>query len=202
MRTIHQQMLHEIVNEHCAQDSQWVTIVSRVLRLLMEGHWEQPYVDSLVQKWSRYEYDIYDAYAFAQCHAALRVGSVLHATVRVAAGPRADKQVSENNRMLKQLPAPFFAQFRGNNQDDDGFLAWHEPVLFHRMHAAGQDELTPIPPSTLPLEIGYTDASRTLLHFAQERGVARWPYGSDTLHLYKVIDDALWSPVIQRPPLV
>jgi len=197
--TIHRRMLRETVNERCAQDARWAMAVSRVLQGLMDGYWDTAYVHSLVQKWNRYEYDIYDAYAFAQCHAALHMGKVLYRMIQVGAPPQPDNQVRENNRTLNQLPAPFHARFLASNQDDDGFLAWEEPVFFESIiESVGPVEIVP---GLLPLEVGYTDGSRTLLHFAQERGVARWPYGSDTIYLYKVIDDTLWTPGIEPPPL-
>src|SRR5690606_39295719 len=71
-----------------------------------------------------------------------------------------------------------------------------EPVFFESIiESVGPVEIVP---GLLPLEVGYTDGSRTLLHFAQERGVARWPYGSDTIYLYKVIDDTLWTRSEER----
>jgi len=39
------------------------------------------------------------------------------------------------------------------------------------------------------LEVGSTLGSRTLLHLRFEGGIARWPYDSEDIYIYVVIDE-------------
>jgi len=202
--TLQEKMLQQVVNERCAVEADWVQIVSQVLRRLQTQYWTQEYVDSFMQKWDRFEYDIYDAYSFAQFHAAVNAGKIAHATIQLSGIPKSDHRKSANNKLLEGLRPPFVAQFTGGSVDDDGTFLWDHSIELVKSTSDNMMsvERVVVPSGRVPLEVGYTTGSRTLLHLAQERGVARWPYGSCLIYLYLTIDGDLWSPSIAAPHMV
>ncbi|TLG01808.1 hypothetical protein FEK35_23405 [Nocardia cyriacigeorgica] len=66
--------------------------------------------------------------------------------------------------------------------EQDGHLKWELPIAGK---AVVDDGVRPqsILPRTVPLEIGYTDASSVLRHLVFDGAVARWPYRSNSLSI-------------------
>lgn len=108
-------------------------------------------------------------------------------------GPDADRQ--GNAARLRNLDTPFQASLdmSQNGADSDGMLSWDEPVNFWRalgvraLHQQGIYGSLHAPfevrPWRVPLEVGYTLPSRTLMHLAVEGAVARWAYEDDEVCL-------------------
>lgn len=139
-----------------------------------------------------------------QVHAAVLVNGMLHsgevkiATINLREVPLSDSQEKGNQAKLLRLPSPFEALVcceRGRGADDDGQVAWRKPARFDPLSCEGGDEPEPCPCTTMapeeirqgcvPLEIGTTLPSKTLVHLKLDGGVARWPYGSEKVYVMK-----------------
>jgi len=135
--------------------------------------------------------------AFVEIHAGLMAGYYASGRIRVGATPSADRERAENAAHLANLPEPFTAylDLEQNGAECDGTLTWATHISMTRstgvplLLTCHADEPTPVyttahvPPRTVPLEVGYTMPSRTLLHLNHRGGVARWPYGSEDIYL-------------------
>ncbi len=121
-------------------------------------------------------WDIYDAYALHALLSWWMDGFVAFAHVPVGARPTWDRLVEENNARLAGLPHGFRATFAptgGFGYCDDGTFEWTEPLRLAQRVGDGVGELV-VEPGSLPLEVGRTKSSRTLLHILCDCGVARW----------------------------
>lgn len=112
-----------------------------------------------------------------------RRGRFQIASIPVGVKPARDSAREANREALADLPCGITAVVHtdpdGRGSESDGYLSIPDALDIvdddgSRMAADAWDHV--------PLEIGYTDATRTYLHLAQEGAVARWPYGHD--HLY------------------
>lgn len=155
--------------------------VVRYQRTLERGECPAWLADFLAQ--GRERWSIYDGYALMLLDRWWFAGFVAFAHVRVGVGPAADRMVDENNARLAALPAGFRAEFVpmvGSSYCDDGSFGWTQALRFE-VFSDGAKCAHVHEPWTLPLEVGRTTASRTLLHITQSGGVARWPY--DARHI-------------------
>lgn len=200
MTTIHEKTLKDLVNRRMAEDQEWCSVLSQALQRLEEGFYVQEEVDVILQQWPGHSYDIYDAYAVLQVRAAIRGGQIGTAKVKLGATPRADSEVAYHNRILADSPdAIFSGHFYGGLADQDGEFAWKRSIdLTVQSYDAATNALleatcVPIDARSVPLEVGYTKGSRTLLHLVHEPGLARWPYESASLHILVVLDPSLWT---------
>lgn len=147
------------------------------------------------------DYDIYDAYFFAQVWGMLLTGSVVACRVNINETPPRDNQFVKFNEILGTLQHPFEARFAGGpgTLDNDGHFEWKEPIVFTSLIP---DKLSAVqlPASLVPLECGSTKGFTTFLHImAGETGVARWPYGSQDVWLLKLVDKAIGQWAIHFP---
>jgi hypothetical protein len=195
MPSIHEEVLKEKVDRLTTDDPNWRLLLSDVLRRMEDGFYSPDYLDAILQNWWLHHYDIYDAYAFAQVHTQILTGRVATALVNVDATPRGDKEVDYHNAVLADSQSHiFFGTFYGGLADQDGSFAWKSHVEFdvHRYDGAADKVRKPRPisiaPRTVPLEVGYTKGSRTMLHLGLEHGLARWPYGSELITVFVAID--------------
>jgi hypothetical protein len=163
------------------------------------GRWDRDYLDAVGQiqwggpsKWPRHE-----VAAFAKMHYHLMMGTASKAGIKVSFTPFPDAERDANASVLKHLPAPFSAYVdkTQRNDDQDGWLEWDQPITADRSvgepyYSSGRGHPEPvtmpltIPPGKVPLEIGTTLPSRTLLHLGFDQGVARWPYDSTRIWLF------------------
>jgi hypothetical protein len=186
MTTIHRRCLEEMVDDEFAGEAGREAAFGMWLAQMQAGGYEQAMIDAVVQKTFR-SYDIYDAYVFAHVIMALRAGDLAWLRVPVGATPAPDREADANNRALAALPPGFKAEvYSGVDHDGDGWIECTKGQIF-------QKELRPenafiLPPTTFALEVGTTRASRTYLHLKQESCLARWPYGSDSVHLLYRLD--------------
>jgi len=135
-----------------------------------------PLVAVVTQGW-REGLDFYDAYAFGQVYAELRLGRITITPIHLGASPSSDDQFHKNAEKLARVQSPFKADLKAGRGDADGSLMWCEEILL------GEHTLVP---QQVPLEVGYTRPLTTLWHLHQERGLARWPYEHEQLWLLKV----------------
>lgn len=182
---------HQVLVRHVNQllsDPKWITILADVLGKLQSGHFDPEWVSCIVQKWDRYEYDLYDAYAFTTVHAFVMSGSIATLDLVIDVEPFRNDEVEAMSRILKELPEPFVAKFWGGNAESDGYIKWTRPLVFGKSSTDGTWSETELFPSVVPLEIGYTQGSTTLEHLGRSGGLARWPYKSGRIKLFKVLD--------------
>lgn len=161
MSTLHERALREAVQAQ-------VDVLGAPLQQVLGHHEARRYpqwlCDFVTQKRNRW--DLYDAYAFLTIYVRWRRGELVFAMVEAGAVPEADAEREVNRKTLGKLPHPFSASVEPDC-NGDGVLIWSGPL------ALGERT------ESVPLEIGSTRSSRTLLHLEQSaRGLARWPYGS------------------------
>lgn len=105
--------------------------------------------------------------------------------VSVGTEPHADRYYADNRQALSRLPdgitAEVYQEPSGGAGIPDGTLTVSpDAVVFDDEDPHLERDATPW--SAMPLEIGRTDASRTLVHLMEDGAVARWPYGLDRLY--------------------
>ncbi|GHC72270.1 hypothetical protein GCM10007079_05370 [Nocardiopsis terrae] len=165
----------------------------------MEGRWSQEYIRAIGQDYrlEPRQWPIEQICSFALMHSYLMEGILRSVQIGVGETPSGDRYRVENSDALSNLPRPFRATVDLNqrNGDQDGWLEWDEPIYVERSTGVAYflcPEDVPGPlylvekakPGRVPLEIGTTKASRSVLHVIQDAGVARWPYESERIHLF------------------
>ncbi|MEU3455604.1 hypothetical protein ABZ671_18685 [Micromonospora sp. NPDC006766] len=121
-----------------------------------------------------------------------RTGRYELAYFEVEATPGRDADRTGNQAKLANLPDGITAELvDGNGFDGDAMLTIPEGLTV-------LDDAEPDRPArdadaweNIPLEIGHTDASRTLMHLMQYGAVARWPYGFT--RIYVLFTTPRWS---------
>jgi len=155
-----------------------------VLDKLKAGRYDPEWADVVLQKGWGFSYDVYDAAAFAKVWFAVLDGGILHLKLRVGASPVSDAQIEVNISRLAKLPAPFETSMQFGLADQDGFLFWRKPIRLAKSKGAEIVDHVELPGGGgAPIEVGYTQGSRTLMHFAEYGCLARWPYGQECLTL-------------------
>lgn len=159
-------------------------------------YWEHGYVAALGQKDSRAgDWQLGQIASFGALHVDIQAGAIGIVKVRAGGEPRRDSAREANAAHLADLPEPFAGEvyMDQHNGDSDGKLSWTEPVTIDVSTQATWEDCEGVHPllapvtvrsGWIPLEIGTTQASRTLLHVREEGGVARWPYGSDWIWVF------------------
>jgi hypothetical protein len=123
--------------------------------------------------------------------------------IETSGKPLPDARRRGNDAILADLPEPFIAevpQRQGDSSRGDGILRWTRPIrtlvstdipliVEHRPETCREkslvlDMMRTLSPGRVPLEIGYTKASKTLYHLLCSGGVARWPYGQEEIRLW------------------
>lgn len=175
------------LHKRLAQEPQWGPVLVQYIEQMQNGFYPQGFVDAVCQSSFAWYPDLYVAYCFANVCAWIGAGLVLTAKVEVGEEPEPDKEMERNNAILSDLPWPFEAEFTGpaSRQDnDDGIFSWDEPVEFGQILHTGEKKVALIAPRGIPLEVGTTNADRTLRHILQNGGLARWPYESMWIYLF------------------
>jgi len=178
--------LEENMARRLSEEPALAKTVAEVLKRLRNREFYDPsLVDAVFQKWERYPINFTDAYGFMLAYTNVMTGRWRIARVTVGAPPLGDKAKEENNIRLRGLNPQFGAEFWGGAGDHDGTFWWHD-----HLHLDGRllidEQFTDAPPITagpgqVMLEVGYQSVGKTLTLMRQGRGLARWPYDSDTL---------------------
>lgn len=150
-------------------------------------------VDAIFQNHASRYPDIVDAFCFSAIWSDMRTGRLAVALQRVGRSPAYDRERALNQAAVANLEGPVkcWVDQEQNNADSDGSFSWSEPILMRQSADPSGDtdrmRWARVEPATLPLEIGYTQASCTLLHLKLNGGVARWPYECDDIVLFKMM---------------
>jgi hypothetical protein len=193
------------------KDREGINALSVYTRRFQEGSWDQHYLDVVGQYDRREEgWDsLAQVTAFMLVHHLLMNGNVAEAEVGTRGKrPQSDACREGNASALARVPRPFAAEVDMEQYcgPQDGVLSWTTPIEVAAStgvpYIAPGERPSPvqvkklIPPGSVPLEIGTTNASSTLWHLRHDGGVARWPYGHDTIRLWVVVRPyepwALW----------
>jgi hypothetical protein len=110
------------------------------------------------------------------------IGTYLIWDIPLEHEPSRDKSIRRNSEILAALPEPFSARFHGGATDCDGVLEWHRELELSCPSKDGSVQVR-IRRLRVPLEVGYTRASRTLVRLEYEGALARWPYGHHSIRV-------------------
>jgi hypothetical protein len=197
MTTTHERGAHTVLDRILTTESTAAALVRTRNRLATGTHFTSGFVDAVGQlhRTSPDHWPVHQVAAFLDIHAAVGAGRYAMVQVEVGATPRPDVDRTSNALALADLPEPFTAELDldQNAADEDGTVAWSEDIIVTRSTGVPYtaDCVTPesltIPLTVrsfrVPLEVGTTMPSRTLLHLEEDGGVARWAYGSADLYV-------------------
>jgi hypothetical protein len=185
--SMHQRALSDVVIRNMAKSYETYLNVVWYLDGLQHARWPRSYVDVFFQRTAQDVLSFDYAYVFGLVHCGICDGSIVRAQIDKGCVPFPDRCISENNQVLNRDGSIFRGSFAGGTDDADGYFEWVEKIYFDKnSNVRSQVE---VPPDRVPLEVGITKPSRTLLHLVQERAIARWPYGSESIFVLKVIND-------------
>lgn len=167
------------------EDPRWVSVISDCMQRLGSGFYPQDFVNAIFQSHSLHNrhVDMDDAFIFAKVWCFYIKGQIYRIDIPIGELPGKNKDIEGNNRILSTLPPYLQSKFipeTGMAADDDGYFKWKIPLDFL---CEIDDEVRTIPPRSIPLEVGSTNAVQTYYHLFIHSGVARWPYGSDNIML-------------------
>jgi hypothetical protein len=181
--TMHEGSLMLSMESAIRSDPRFAIEILDVRQRMLDGFYKP---DALVDAigspthWSRHD-DLLHAYGFMLMWCHIMSGQAAVRYVDVGHFPSMDKSREPNRLKLQNLSAPFSARvWDGGRNDDDGCFSWSAPIEVNR-DGSGVELYDRS--GSVPLEIGETRVSRTLLHFRSENGVARWPYEHDKIVL-------------------
>lgn len=197
MTTIHERGAHAVLDRMLTLEPTAVELVRTRSRLADDRHFTSGFVSAVGQlhRVAPGDWPVHQVAAFLDVHAAVGAGRYAMVHVEVGATPCPDAERAANAAALSDLPEPFTAHLdMGQNAaDEDGTVLWADDIIVTRSTgvsytaACSTREPLTIPtlvrPFHVPLEVGTTMPSRTLLHMEEDGGVARWAYGSTDLHI-------------------
>lgn len=197
MTTTHERGAHAVLSRMLTLETTATALVRIRQRLAAGTYFAPGYVAAVGQlhRSAPGRWPVHHVAAFLDIHSGIGAGRYALVQVEVGAEPQADAEREANAAALTGLPDPFTADLdmQQNAADDDGTVAWGAPIEVTRCTGAANiancsavypvTAPTAVTPFRVPLEVGTTMPSRTLLHLEEDGGVARWAYGSKDLHL-------------------
>ena len=199
MTTVHQDAAEQAALD-CATTPEGAAALRDFQDGLKIGRWPTSYVDAIGQdhRVDPHRWPLGQVFAFMRIHSMLMDGEIAQVQISTDGGPVADENRAENQRRLDDLLGPFVATVDPDQETDaygDGHLEWDEPIQVEQsmsvpyiVLATGEEapllKVATFPPCRVPLEIGTTFPSKTFEHLSRFKGLARWPYGSDRIHLF------------------
>lgn len=166
--------LHELLTEN----TEWGAILAEYVQRIEEGFFEAEIVDAVFQE-PEHGVSLYDAYCFANIHTMLREQTLCLLKLELGETAPRDHKGDTINAVLQTMGSPFQASFWGGTDDSDGILSWDSTLTFEN---SGQT--VDVSPASIPLEVGYTKAATTWSHIQVTGGVARWPYGRESVFAF------------------
>lgn len=194
MSTIHEDMANALLDDMLRVDDVPEQLADK-RKLFRSGDFDEDYVAAVGQTQHDPAYwPMEQMAAYQRTHMGLMSGEFAHVPINVGVGPGADADRTGNALKLEGLHEAFRARIDmdQNGAGEDGRLWWPDTIRAQRSSGLGlvqEHETSPVympravPSACVPLEVGYSKPSCTLLHLWRDGGVARWPYGSDVMHL-------------------
>lgn len=194
--TAHEDAASALLDELLAMPDGNATLMKYQLGIRDERY-DRDLVDAIGQQhFSPRNWPLEQVAAFSHVYSGLMGGVIARTIIGCDGEPHADRRRDTNAAILGNLPAPFVAHLDMDqrNADDDGLLEWTEPIIVEKSTGAAfmdpygatyplQTFIT-VQPGSVPLEVGSSKASVTMMHIGLFRGVARWPYGHKQIHLF------------------
>jgi len=174
------------------QEKETFELYRETLQRLKNGHWNDWYVNIIMQNF-RATTDPADILAFVHVHALIALGKVWTCKLIINQEPFGDKEIQENNRVLKHyLPDIFKGEFipeKGRSAKDDGYIEAIKDFKVTDAWSANEEVIVRLAKTTIfPLEVGYTKSYTTYGHLMEDGCVARWPYGSKSIYLLDMFE--------------
>jgi hypothetical protein len=194
MPTVHEQMAAKLMDQMLYSPSA-AQVLAETRQALRSGRMDATYRDRIGQTQHRAAYwPPEQAAAFLRVHAGLTSGEFAVALLEVGEVPAGDADRRVNAERLARMHPAFAARLDAeqSNAEGDGEVCWTASIRAQRSTgrpisggATPSPQLSAheVPPGCVPLEIGLTFPSRTLLHLLKHGGVARWPYQSTVVAL-------------------
>lgn len=188
MTTVHEELAHAVLAETLASPD-GPGALQQARDRIRARHTDPRYVSWIGQSQKDPHYwPPHQMAAYLRVHEMLATGEAVMFLVKAGAEPGPDADRDGNAAKLAQLPRPYTAalDMEQHGADSDGSLTWSAAVtawrstglLLHASHTVTPvDIATRAEPRTVPLEVGSSLPSRTLMHLLVERSVARWAYG-------------------------
>lgn len=185
-KTIHERAVHASFKRNCEEDVNYSSRMQSALLDIRRGDFGKRLTDCL---WSPVTgfYEVEQVQPFLTMFDAIVYGQIAVVVFDVNAEPSPDRFREENHNKLQREDSCYEAAVTGA-YDEDGWFKWtrqHEFIVFNSIENSDRIILQP---KCIPLEIGTTKASRTLMHLRQDGAVARWPYGHRTVACFIVVD--------------
>jgi hypothetical protein len=170
-------------------------VLAETRQSLRSGRIDAAYRDRIGQTQHRATYwPPEQAAAFLRVHTGLMSGEFAMALIEVGEMPAGDAARHVNVDRLSRVQPAFTVRVdvEQSHAEGDGEFSWAAPVRAQRSTGRSlSGDATPrpeliaheVPPGCVPLEIGLTFPSRTLMHLLKHGGVARWPYQSTVVAL-------------------
>ena len=194
MPTVHEQMATKLMDQMLYSPSA-ARVLAETRQALRSGRMDATYRDRIGQTQHRAAYwPPEQAAAFLRVHTGLMSGEFAMALLEVGEVPAGDADRRVNAERLARMHPAFAARLDAeqSNAEGDGEVCWTASIRAQRSTgrplsggATPSPQLSAheVPPGCVPLEIGLTFPSRTLLHLLKHGGVARWPYQSTVVAL-------------------
>lgn len=191
---MHERAAEDLLNDYLAEPG-GEELISKA-KAWLYGDTPEQFVSLIgqTQRSARY-WPLHQVAAFAYVVSQLASGQFAKRRIKVGRTPGPDADRVGNATSLLGLDQPFRADLdmTQNGADSDGQLSWDQSVTLwratnvpiygaHVMHGTIHAPFDVLPHS-VPLEVGYTQPSRTLAHLLVEGAVARWPYEDDEICL-------------------
>ncbi|MGW1468531.1 hypothetical protein ACWCPT_29815 [Streptomyces sp. NPDC002308] len=207
--TSHERGAHAVLDRLLRQESTAAALVRTRHRLAGGNHFTPEFVNAVGQmhRQSPGDWPVHQVACLLDIHVATASGRYARVEVEVGTRPHPDAERLANAAALKSLPGPFLAHLDidQNAGDEDGSVSWAESIVVTRStgtsftpDCAALEPVTiptAVRPFQVPLEVGTTMPSRTLLHLEEDGGVARWAYGSTDLYILLNMQ----HPLLGRP---
>lgn len=172
-----------LLNESMMENPELAKFIYEVMNnLKKEVYKPKLLIDSIFQRWERFDITELDAFFFSKIYTGIASGKIGLIEIEMNQEAKKNKMITENNDILDSLVYPFQSKFMPTNgcgYNDDGFFKWDTDIKFGiQFHSekGRMDKTILVPPSIVPLEIGYTEALTTYFHIIERKGVARYPY--------------------------
>lgn len=120
---------------------------------------------------------IFDLYAWVTMMEYWIKGEVYILDIDMGEEPPMDSDVAGMNAALSSINNKFKSRFWGEKWDCDGLFEWSRDTEFSRF--SGEKIL--LESYSIPLEVGSTKCTTSIVHMRSSGGLARWSYGSKLL---------------------
>lgn len=189
MTTLYGKVTKEHVEELIRENPEWLYILYETREKVKKGFFPQDIVDAFGQYF--YGPEIEEYHSFAQLWRHLCEGDLLATRVRVGRGPLKDEFVADNADALAGVTWVYWeVEVWGGTADHDGFINLKSPLVFDDFLNPQKSYVHEVDGDSFPLEIGYQTWSKTLINLRMLGRLARWPYGSEYVWLFKIRKEA------------